>query len=443
MRADDPLTVEAAFWQRDDVTRAVSQRDIGALFLLLRRHVGASQHRIGAAVDLQQGTVSAIMKGERAVTSIEVLERIAGGLHMPDDARMRLGLAPQDTEGMRRRTALGLGLAAALTPALLAEVLRESAAEAMEFIRERAASSVGTGTLDHLTAVIAELDRAYPWRPTTELFPLARAYRQRVQQLLGGRCTVREARELSVHGAYLSHILSDLAHDLSSTLAARAYAVDSYQLSEQAGHNELCAWAADSLAATLRWTDRPAESITAALKGLRRAPRRHPLAARLHARAAQGYAQQGNREACADRLAKARTACDRLPAEMASRFGRDTEERNSAIINAYTVECHARLGNWTETAQHAGIALGVIRWSRGRATGVRLDLAIALAHLGSPDDAIEHGNQALSSGLVRLGSILPRVRELDAVLTSRYPKEPDAQDFHDRYRQLADHTVAD
>ena len=35
-------------------------------------------------------------------------------------------------------------------------------------------------------------------------------------------------RALYVHGAYLSHILSDLSHDLGSTVAARAYAVDSY-----------------------------------------------------------------------------------------------------------------------------------------------------------------------------------------------------------------------
>jgi hypothetical protein len=70
-----------------------------------------------------------------------------------------------------RRTALGIGLIGTLSPAALAGVLRESAAQALEFTSERAVTAVGVGTLDHLTAVIVDLDRAYPWRPAAELFP--------------------------------------------------------------------------------------------------------------------------------------------------------------------------------------------------------------------------------------------------------------------------------
>jgi hypothetical protein len=55
-----------------------------------------------------------------------------------------------------------------------------------------------------------------------------------------------EARELYVHGAYLSRILADLALDLGSRLTARAFAIDSYRLASDAGHDELCAWAADT-----------------------------------------------------------------------------------------------------------------------------------------------------------------------------------------------------
>jgi hypothetical protein len=59
--------------------------------------------------------------------------------------------------------------------------MRESAAEALEFTRERAVSAVGKGTLEHRTAVVAELDRTYPRRPVSELLrslghhPLAEA----------------------------------------------------------------------------------------------------------------------------------------------------------------------------------------------------------------------------------------------------------------------------
>jgi len=436
----EPIRVDPAFWRRVDVSNALGQRDIGALFRLVRRHAGASQHRIGTAVDIQQGTVSAIMRGDRVVTSIDVLERIADGLGIPDEARVRIGLAPKE-DHMHRRTALGIGLAAAISPATLTAVLRESAAEAVEFARHRGASAVGAGTLDHLTTVVAGIDRAYPWQPATELFPLARAYRQYVEQLLDGRHTLAEARELHVHAAYLSHILSDLALDLGSTVAAKAFANDAYGLAEQAGHNELCAWAADSLAATMRWSDEPAATVTAAQRGLRRVPRRHPLSARLHARAARGYAALGNRDACTDALTRARTACDRLPEDMPSRFGSDSAEHVRYSIAAYAAECHISMADWASAAQQAEMAFGVRRWSNWRAAGAHLDLAVAKTHLGSPEEALEHAKQAVAFGLHRGGSVLPRLHRLDAALISRYAEVPGVQEFHGQYRQLASQTT--
>jgi len=435
-----PLRIPASFWRRDDVGDALGRRDVGALFRLLRQHAGASQQRIGTAVDLQQGSVSVIMSGERAITSIDVLERIADGLAMPDDARTRLGLAPRGN-GLPRRIALGLGLVAAISPATLTAVLRESAAEAVEYTRQRGASAVGAGTLDHLTTVVAGLDRAYPWQPSAELFPLARAYRQYVEHLLAGRHTLAEARELYVHGAYLSHILADLACDLGSTVAARAYANDAHQLADQAGHDELCAWAADSLAVALLHADQPGEAANATLRALRRVPRRHPLAARLHARLARCHARQGNRTAAATALTRARRVCDRLPAEMPSRYGTDSAEHVSRSITSYAAASHVELGDWKQAETEARTALDVATWSPGRAAGAHLDLGTALAHLGSPDEAAHHGLRSFDLGKSWYLSLLERGGRLDTALTTRYPSLPATKDFHDRYRHLATHAI--
>lgn len=430
-----PLQIPASFWLRDDVGDALGRRDVGALFRLLRQHAGASQQKIGTAVDMQQGSVSVIMCGERTITSIDVLERIADGLAMPDDARIRLGLAPRDSD-LPRRIALGLGLVAAISPATLTAVLHESAAEAVEYTRERDATAVGAGTLDHLTAVVAGLDRAYPWQPAAELFPLARAYRQYVEQLLAGRHTLAEARELYVHGAYLSHILSDLAHDLGSTVAARAYANDAHHLADQADHDELCAWAADTLAVALLHADQPDEAASATVRALRRVPRNHPLTARLHARLAQSRARQGNRTAAVTALTKARRVCDRLPAEMPSRYGTDSAEHVSRSITSYAAASHIDLGDWKQAETEARTALDVAKWSPGRAAGAHLDLATALVHLGSPDEAAHHGVQAFA---LRTGT--PALQEKSArlatALTTSYPNLPAAEDFHDRYHHLA------
>jgi hypothetical protein len=78
--AFDPLRVPEEFWLRDDVRRALDRRDMGALFRLLSKQVGASQTRMGTATGLSQGTVCIIMNGSRMVSAIDVLERIADGV---------------------------------------------------------------------------------------------------------------------------------------------------------------------------------------------------------------------------------------------------------------------------------------------------------------------------------------------------------------------------
>jgi hypothetical protein len=45
----DPLRVPDEFWACDEVGRALGCRDVGELFRLLRKHLGASQTRIGTA----------------------------------------------------------------------------------------------------------------------------------------------------------------------------------------------------------------------------------------------------------------------------------------------------------------------------------------------------------------------------------------------------------
>jgi hypothetical protein len=86
----------AAVWSSEETRALLRDRRIGQLFLLAKKHAGASQARIAAATGLNQGEVSRIQRGERWVTAIDVLERIADGFAMPDPARVLLGLAPGD-----------------------------------------------------------------------------------------------------------------------------------------------------------------------------------------------------------------------------------------------------------------------------------------------------------------------------------------------------------
>lgn len=89
-------------WKRPETRRSLAGRDVGALFRLANQH-GASQNRLAAATGIAQSRVSELINGHRVVTDLAVLLRIAGGLSMPDDARIEMGIAPSQPD----ETAMG------------------------------------------------------------------------------------------------------------------------------------------------------------------------------------------------------------------------------------------------------------------------------------------------------------------------------------------------
>ncbi|MCC5579712.1 XRE family transcriptional regulator [Microtetraspora sp. AC03309] len=94
--AFEPIQIPARVWDRDESREILKNRDIAGLFTLAVKYAGASQTRISAATGIAQGRISQHMRGQRQVTDLEVYERIAAGLSLPDHARMLLGLAPLD-----------------------------------------------------------------------------------------------------------------------------------------------------------------------------------------------------------------------------------------------------------------------------------------------------------------------------------------------------------
>ncbi|MFD0384868.1 helix-turn-helix domain-containing protein [Streptomyces stramineus] len=80
-------------WQRAEIRQALRSRNVGALFRHVQQYGGVSQARIATAVGMGQARVNEIINGRREVARLDVYERIADGLSLPDDARHLLGLA--------------------------------------------------------------------------------------------------------------------------------------------------------------------------------------------------------------------------------------------------------------------------------------------------------------------------------------------------------------
>jgi tetratricopeptide (TPR) repeat protein len=353
------------------------------------------------------------------------------------------GASREEADPTKRRNLLGLGLAATVAPELLQRVLRDAAAEAMEFTRLTSVSSVGKGTLDHLEAIVTDLDRSYATAPAADLFPVARAYRMRVAQLIGGRHTLREGRELYVYAAWLDDALSWLAYDLGDPRAAEAYAIDCFQHADQAGHDELCAWASDAMNAIATYTNRHAAAVSAARRGITRVSPRHPLAVRLRAKAARAYAWTGRREDCYQLFNQAETLHDRLPSQAPMRLTIDTGTLAAYAMTANHSSACNRLGDFDDAKKHALAALAVHESDMGssrsprRETLARIDLAIALAGTEELDEALEHGRRALASPQISDEWVRPHAAGLDKVMMTRYPGSSEAREFRERYRELS------
>jgi DNA-binding transcriptional regulator YiaG len=355
--------------------------------------------------------------------------------------RQTQGGAPADDfsgEDVNRREFLR---AAVVAPEVLRRVLRGAGGEAMEFTRMAGTSGVGAGTFDHLEAVLTELRCSYYEQPLAEQFAVARAYRTRVQELIQGRHTFKEGQQLYVYAAWLDEMLAWLANNLGDALTAEAYAIDCFEHADQAGHDELCAWAADQMASIAIYANRPERAAAAARRGIERAPAAHPVAVRLRAQAARAHARLGQREECERFFTDAQDLYDRLPSRTPIRFGEDTRVQADHALTGHPASSHIWLADFKRAKGYAEQAVAlheaVPAGSRdlGREAIARIDLGIALAELGVADEAIGQGRLALASPRVS-ESVRSRAADLDAVLTARYPGLPATREFHEQYDNL-------
>lgn len=93
----DPQCIPPEFWTRADVASALCERDMTALFrAFFAVFTECTQVQLALLTGHDRADISNWVRGTRQarVGDIDVLERIAEGMAMPDAARVRLGLAP-------------------------------------------------------------------------------------------------------------------------------------------------------------------------------------------------------------------------------------------------------------------------------------------------------------------------------------------------------------
>ncbi|WKK21537.1 helix-turn-helix transcriptional regulator [Streptomyces olivoreticuli] len=206
-------------WTHPQLVAAVTSEDWGTLLRTYRRLTGMSQMKLGELIGLVQPDVSAIERGRRRVTSVEVRQRIVSGLGVPPELRDEASVVPS------------LGLVGVAPDAdLLARVT--SAVDGT--------TRVDTATLDWLDRLLAEHRRAEDIIGSRPLVDIMRGQLRTVMELHAsarGALADRVVRLASEHAQFLAW----MAQDQDDTATALAWYDRSHEWALEAGDADMAA----------------------------------------------------------------------------------------------------------------------------------------------------------------------------------------------------------
>lgn len=307
--------------------------------------------------------------------------------------------------------------------------------DTMDLARMVTASDLGHGTLDTLQEAADLLCRAYPSAPATQLRQRTKQRLKYITQLLGGRLTLHQHRELLVTGGWLALLLGCLHYDLGEREQAETARQAAYQLGQQAGSGQIIAWSYE-MAAWFALTEGRYNDVTDYTQAGQQYAGMTNAMVQLVLQQARGQARVGDRRAVHDSLNRGAKLLEQLPRP-------DHPEHHFVFDHTkwifYAATCYTWLGDDEPAAEHAQEIITYHTRADGssnapmRTANAHIDLGIIHARHGHLDQAVHHGLTAFGFDRKTEASLLSRAEDLDQLLDQRYRHERLADDFHQRY----------
>ena len=435
----EPIRIPASFWDRDDVTTALANRDIRQLLWLVRRHTGASQTRLGAAVGLGQAAISQVMAGKRMITSARVLQRVASGLGLPPAARQALGLAaPAVSRTSRVRLPAapaadgdaGAPLATGDDDRPAHSVMQRIRALRFGIDNAVAENAMSEASIEDWERTVERFGEATRFRSSGPLLADLTVDFAELSQRLARRQPISSLRRLTVVTAHMAGLMSLTLLKLNEHEESRNWARTARIAADEADEPRVRAW----VRAQDAYTSYYAGSLTTAValaQAAQAAAANVPCAGAALASALEARAQAslGNEVAAHAALGRTMTTLERLAPDERTRsaFGYDEAQLYFHAGNTLT-HLHNTSGAWE--AQQEALALYPQNDYMDRAL-INLDRATCLAFDGDISEAVNHASRTMLELTVdqRKGLITSRARDIVKDLTSRQRALRSTQDF--------------
>ena len=273
------------------MSRALADRDMGAVVRIFRGWTGASQTHISELVGMPQPHVSELERGLRHVIALDLFERFADGLGIP---RHRLGLAEVAEDGELPPAAQLPKQPPGddLEPVKIESLVRASEHDSLAFMCQIGQDSLDPVVLEQFQADTSKLAVKYSTAAPADVLREVRDLRTRVFSALTERRQAKE-KDLYLVAGYLSGILAYAVLDLGYPDAAMTNTRSAWMCGERAGHNGLRAWVRGTQSLIARFQSRYEAAYDALQAGLEYATEGTALA-RLRCGEAQCLAHFGD-----------------------------------------------------------------------------------------------------------------------------------------------------
>jgi hypothetical protein len=312
----------------------------------------------------------------------------------------------------------------------------------LELVERIRRSDLDRAALDTLSITVERLCSEYPYMPSADLRRESQAWMTKLVQLLNGRLTLTQHREVLVLAGWLALLVGCVEYDAQDFGAAEATRRAAATLGEEADHAEIMAWAQEMSCWFALTQGRYRQVIEAARAGHRMAPH-EAVSVQLAGQEAKAWARMGDRRQVELALERGRVLMESLPYpdNIDNHFTFDPDK-----FDFYAMDCYRRSGDDTMATLHAQEVVrkstapdGSLR-SPMRIAEARTTLAVVSAREGDLDAAIDAGNAALDIPRQSVPSLLMVTDDLVTELRSRYEAEAGTVDYLDRIRSLGKET---
>jgi transcriptional regulator with XRE-family HTH domain len=360
-----------------------------------------------------------------------MISRWERGLHRPGPRYVRLlrllyDEAPEE-----------LGL-----PSAVENPVAGQASETFELAMHATASDLDQAAIDTLVRAVDRLSREYSTISPWTLVPRVHRRLWQIDRLLGGRMTLDQHRQLLDAAGWLHILLSVLHYDIADREAAEASREAALRFGQESDDAEIQGWAFEAPAYFALFDGRARDAVDLCVAGQQVAPAASSVFVALNMQEARGWARLGDRRSAEQALLRGGAALERRPepAQPDHHFEFDTDK-----FAYYASTTYAWLGMAKSAEKYA---LQVMESSNdprrpnfwpGRVRGAHLDLGLALAKQGRPDEAAHEGLEALKGYPPRTW-LLRRAADLNQALTE-YADVREVQEFDEQYL-LARHVGA-